>query len=240
MIDYYLFICFLQKQIQSYRIFGNYNLHPNIIKLLNAKNITSVISPDLILFYKEDYIVVDYYCKNYMKEQTNYLVFVANNTEELMRYYREFNKIGECYLLEKFLTLFIKNIKPNFQEKIRENILIVNNSTTSFNEFLKPEIEECKYNYIYLNENEENNIIKSLNEKYQYIAIGNIEENIDLCRMISKYNFDFIEVKTENNINKGFFYKQNLSQIFWIWKYTQYTSLEKIMKFNQTKITIIV
>lgn len=231
MIDYSLFVCLFQQHLKTYKIYGDYVPHENITNMLKSKNIKLSDEPDVLIIYKEPFVVADYLCKNLT---CKWLFIVLENDEDGRRLYQNIKSYGDHYYQDNLII--IKNIKPNYKELYRADILDFTNTTNSLDEMLELNILEDQLETTCIDNKQDLAIVKSLAAYTNYIYIGKIlpEKTILKCQMLAKMNFN-IQI-----LNDGYFVKKDSIKDFWIWKLSESKIVEQYLKINQNKIEICV
>lgn len=238
MIDYCLLICFFQQDIKTYNLFGNYRIHPNVSNIIECKNIKKTDEPELIIIYKQKFIFIDYYCMNAMSINAKWLLIVPESLEDGRKIYQNIKSFGEHYFVEYPEPLIIiKNIKPNYKELYRAEILDFSNSTDNLDDFLELNILENKISTEVISDNEEKSIVRSLSTNKDFVYVGEIlpDKTILKNQMIAKMKFNII-VNYKDNVIKGYFVRKNFINEFWIWKLTNYNMVEQFLKIKEKTI----
>ena len=229
MFHYCIFTCLFQHDIETYKIYGNLPPHSNITNIIESKNIKISDNPDLLIIYKESFLFIDYLCKSDLI--CKWLMIVPETLEQGSKIYQNIKSYGDHYYLDNIII--IKNIKPNYKELYRKDILDFSNSTNTLDEMLELKILEDKIETHLIHDSEDLAIVKSLASHSDFIYIGKIlpEKTILKLQMFAKMNFHIQEVK-----NQGFFVKKEYIKDFWIWKLSNYNLVEQYLKIDQNFI----
>jgi len=244
MIDFCLFVILLKHEIKSMKLFGdNFPMHSKINALIKTKQIKNQDDAHLVIIYKESQQFIDFFWRNVLTEETKCLFIVPRSKTEAIIIYKEIRSFGEAILIQsEDPIIIIKNIKQNFKQSYRQEILLPI-ETKNINEFLEMKEENqfddrlCQV----IEGTTEEQIMQSMisNTMYVYFGESMNPESLNVCQMLANMKFHIIEcVGQDNYKTKGYFVHKDYIEKTIIYKLTGYKTLKNILKFNEIQIKI--
>lgn len=240
MLDYCLFILFFQHQIDTFDILGEYyDFHENVSRAISNSKHQKTNNENLVLIHKETYLFIDYFWRNLLTINTKWLIIVPQNISDANRIFREMRSFGDTFFIQNpEPIIIIKNIKENFKEEFRKQILNEENNY-DLDEFLEINIIEKNINCDIITGSMDSILLETLSSNSDYIYFGEqiSDQNMLKNQMLSKLNFDIIEnidIKTNKTI--GFFIRGDYVEKVWIYYLSKSKQLDNLFKFKQNKI----
>ena len=242
MVDYSLFIAILKHEITSIKMLGeNFPMHSRINALIKTKQIKNEDDAQLIFIYKESPQFIDFFWRNILTENTQWLIIAPRNKTEAIIIYKELRSFGETIIVQSEEPIvIIKNLKPNFKQYFRQEILLPIEQK-NLNDFLDAKDENqyderlCQV----MQGTEEEQIIQSIMSNSMYVYFGDdiSSDCVKVCQMLANMKFYIIECMSQDNYKtKGFFVHRDYLEKTIIYKLTEYKTLKNVMKFNEIHI----
>ena len=235
---------FIPKRYSFYSVIGEpFVFKPKIKALIDFHKIPVVQNAELVIINNESHQFIDYYWKNILTSDTKWLFVVPKDEKDARNIFNEIRGFGEPYFVQfpKPLVI-IKNVRSDFKDHFRENILAPINTIGNLDDFLEIEILENDLSDV---ENivgeKEYQLIKSLstNAKMQYFGHTLSTRDLNKCKMLSKMKFHIIEcVDINTNETKGYFCHSDYAEKAWLYQLTDFQSLHNFYKFDDFKINI--
>jgi hypothetical protein len=242
MIDYCLLTCLINNEINSYNFYGDYNIHSKITQICELKNITKHDNPNLVLIYKESYNFIDFFCKNKISHETQWLFIVPQSLQEAILLFKELRSIGDAHLIQYPLPiLIIKNFKENFLQYHRNDILQPVENYQTIDNFLNFNLYKTESYYDKDFGNFESQILKSLTTNNMFVYVGEeiSEHNLMKCQQYGMMKFNIIEcVDCVEQKHKGYFVHKDFVEKMWLYHLTKLQSLENLLKFKECYIIL--
>ncbi len=241
MLDLSLLLLFLTKEIETYKVYGNFRDMHSLVGDLMSHRKESDGNSDLVLIYNENHTFVDYFWRNVLTPSTKWFIIKAKNKNDANIIYREIRSMGDCYISPDDSLVILKNIKEDFREHYRENILL-------------PVTEINLLDYLgFVGENEDtsncemivggsrNNIVASLMScmPCQYVGKPIADKYIRLCMFLSKTRIKFIEI-FENGESVAMFVAGGFVKEAWLYKLGGTDELKQVLRFHEKYLQISV
>ncbi len=243
MLDYCLLIAFLKNEIESYQFVGdNFTLHSKVNEAILYRQALQDNSPQLILLYKQNSQQIDFFLKQQLNENHQWVFIVPDEKHLAANIYREIREIGDViYVNDTIPFIIIKNLKENFKMLFRTNLLepFEKKNIEEFLNFDLPE-QDLTHCETITGDNEET-LCRSLvsNSLYMYIGKPIPNENLKKCQTVANMKLYFIEcIDVETLECKGFFCHRDFIQKAWLFKLTNYGILKNIFNFSSNFIRI--
>ena len=99
------------------------NMHEKVLGLIQQNQITESDTPELIIINEEPYSFVDYFWRNILTDNTQWLVIKLKTKDEAINCYKELRGFGETFLSIKNKIVIIKNLKQILKSHYRSEIL---------------------------------------------------------------------------------------------------------------------
>lgn len=241
MIDYCLMKIFILDDICSFKIFGDYVMHPKINNILSQKIIEQNDQPDLIIIYEENYAFIQYYINNILSNKIKYLIVKTKTKDDAIFLFKEFRSIGDSFISTQQKTVIIKNIKNDFKTEFRKQILMPIEKQ-NLDHFLKLETENKYTDYEIIPGEQEHQIIKSITTNTPYIYVGqNIpEKTINFARLLCDLKLKLVEIVDDNDEFIGMMFTKDFTEKAWIIKLTQSQQLKEFFKLSENYFRILI
>ena len=149
MIDYCLFMVLFQNDILSYSVIGEpFVFKPKIKALIDFHKIPVVQNAELVIINNESHQFIDYYWKNILTSDTKWLFVVPKDEKDARNIFNEIRGFGEPYFVQfpKPLVI-IKNVRSDFKDHFRENILAPINTNETKGYFCHSDYAEKAWLY---------------------------------------------------------------------------------------------
>ncbi len=239
MLDLSLLLLFLTKDIESYKVYGEYtDIHSSVGALMQQKEELDGNS-DLILIYKENHTFVDYFWRNILTHKTKWFIIKTKSKNDANIIYKELRSMGDCYLSTDHCLVILKNIKEDFRDHFRESILspVEKMNILDFFDFVggDEDISDCEIIY----GNFKDSIVGSLMSRNPHQYIGNRVDDkyIRLCMFLSKARIKFIEFINNGEIS-GIFMANDFVKDAWIYHLSKVDDLRNVFRFREKHIKI--
>ena len=245
MIDYCLFSVLLKTNIKSLNFLGErFLLHSRINSLIQTKQLTQSDTSDVILIHKESPQFIEYYWRNLLTSQTKWLIITPRSLQEAIILYKEMRSFGEAILIQtNEPILIIKNIKANFKDAHRQEILLPIEKK-EINTFLEVKGDKSDHRLCQvIDGTKEEQIVSCMLSNSMYVYFGETisEEMLSVCQKLAEMKFYIIEcVSQETFSTQGFFVHKDFLEKTLIYHLTKYKTLENVFKFNEIKLTVAV
>ena len=245
MLDYCLFMTIFNHEISTIKIFGDdFSLHSKVNNLIQTKQITQSDKADLILIFNESPQFIDYFWRNALTESTKWLIISARNLKEGIIIYKELRSFGDCVILKlNKPIIIIKNLKENFKNYFRQDILLEIQSK-NINHFLEIQDDEQDLSSCQVcSGTKDEQLIQSMLSKLQFVYFGDAISNEDLnrCQMLANMKFCILECVNQNNFETiGYFVHRDFLEKTIIYSLTSNKTLENVFKFNEIKLSVAV
>lgn len=224
------------KKIASYNVYGeNLPLNTNTLRIMNLMDVTQSDDANVIFINRESIVFIEYFVKNQLKENQWLVIIPQNNDAE--RIYREYHLIGDSHI-ENNLVLF-KNIKPNFKDLVRKNIMKPLENKQTLTEFLEFKTQEKNVQAEVLNGPIPETIVKSFSTQSDFVYVGQAIPKADILvdQMLCKMNFKIIENQFQDK-TVGYFIDKKILNQFWISQLSKNKMVEDFFNINELKIIV--
>jgi hypothetical protein len=234
MIDYILFILFLQKKIKSFKIVGEYFTPTILNNLISTNEIQRNDNPQLMVIHNQNF----HETLQNINENSEWIIIYNDDIQHLTKIFKSMRSFSqEVFFNDKNFIMILHNLKPNFLNELDKHQFLPAFSPP-LDEFLKTEIYETKNISKICNGTINEQLIQSISSQNEFIYIGNPINNIDIlkCQMILKTQYQIIECINENNELCGHFFHNDFKEKIWIYLLSKNEMIYNFYQINKYKI----